>query len=181
MTTGWRRLALGLLAVAWASSGQGACRAVGARYVPRSTVPSPTIRYALTILPLPRGVAIVAERYRFALFDRRSGRLLSRVDLDTVCGNGRAPCQTWPPGDTGTRQRGDSFFTSTVIRLNADFSPARDWQAAQAILFPAFSENDWATPLTMGHHANVRYFTRPHVVPDLSEQTVWVRTACGPL
>jgi hypothetical protein len=89
---------------------------------------------------------------------------------------GRAPCATWQPGKDE-----EGFFHSVVIRLNADFSPARDWSAAHAIVFPNFGESDWTTPLARHHYANVRYYSRPHVEPDLSGQTVWVRTACGPV
>ena len=174
MTTGKGQIGLLLLALASAPPAWAACGAIGARYVPRSTSSSPDIRYRMTILPLPRDVAIVAERYRFELFSRRNGRRLSRIDLDNICGNGRAPCSTWQPG-----RNEKTFFTSVVIRLNADFSPVHDWRAAYAIVFPDFSENDWTTPLMRQRYGNVRYFSRPHVEPDLSDHTIWVRTACG--
>lgn len=130
----------------------------------------------MTIVPPPPGVVVVAERYRFELFGRRTGRRLSSIVLDNVCGTGRAPCATWQPG-----MDDEGFFHSTVIRLEGDFSPARDWSAAHAIVFPGFGESDWATPLARHRYPNVRYYGRPHIQPDLSEQLVWVRTACGPV
>ncbi|WP_174297687.1 hypothetical protein [Sphingomonas bacterium] len=164
-----------LLAPAWSCAAYASCGANGARYAPRPTPASRDVPYRMTILPPPSGTVVVAERYRFELLGRRSGRRLSRVDLDLICGMGRAPCAMWQPG----KDDADNIFHSVVVRLNADFSPVRDWRAADAIVFAGFSENEWATALALHRFANVRYYTRPHVEPDLSARTVWVRAACG--
>ena len=72
-----------------------------------------------------------------------------------------------------------SASTSTACPSNSTSRLVHDWSAAHAIFFANFSEHDWTTTLALNRASNVRYYTVAHVEPDVSDQTIWVRTACG--
>ena len=151
------------------------CGSNGATYVPRSRTHAPGVSYRLTILSPPRGVSVlIGWRYRFELLSRRSGRRLSRIDLDYICGMGRAPCAVWQTD----HDEGD-FGYSVVTHLARDLSPTIGNETPAVIIFSNFGEHDWTTALTIREVPGVRYFTRARVPPDLSDQLVWVRASCG--
>lgn len=171
------RLFLALALPLVAGAAHGACGWDGATYAPRPASATEGIRYRLTTTSLPPGTesSAIAERWRFELLDRRSGRRLSEIVLHRICGMGRAPCAVWPLGQAEE----DSPFHSVIVELNADLSPVRGNGTPYAIVFANFAEHDWVTALDAGRVPGVRFFTRGRVLPDLSEQTVWVRTGCG--
>ena len=169
------RVGIMLLALTPVSAAQSVCGSNGATYVPRSRTPTSGINYRLTILSPPPGISLmIGWRYRFELLSPRNGQRLSRIDLDYICGMGRAPCALWKSG-----QQEPDFGYSVITQLGRDLSPTEGNETPAVIIFANFGEYDWTTPLTTQEVPGVRYFTRARVPPDLSDQIVWIRTRCG--
>ena len=153
------------------------CPEIGAIYLARPTVlahpsprtPLPAYRYQLRIGLLPRGTfaSAVAELYRFQTLALRSGKVVSELHMLRICGVGRRSCVVSPP----SQPRPDDGYASETVELNRDLSIDVGQGAPYAIVLPGLPQADWSPDVVRDRlSADLHFFTREHVVPDLSLQ-----------
>ena len=162
------------------------CTEIGAIYRARPTLvahpdpntPLPAYRYQLRIGLLPPGAfaSAVAELYRFEAVALRSSRMVSELRMLRSCGVGCTPCIVSPP----SHPRLEDGYASEAVELDRDLSIDVRQGAPYAIVLPGLPQADWSPDLVRDRlRADLRFFTRERVVPDLGLQELWVRARCG--
>ncbi len=169
------------------SAGQAAgCSQIGSTYLARPTAvahpdprsPPPIYRYQLRIELPPRDTfgSAVAELYRFQTVALRGGKVVSELRMLRICGMGRSPCIVSPP----SRPKPDDGYASEEVQLNSDLSIDVREGAPYAIVLPGLPQAEWAPDFVRDWlRADLHFFTREHVTPDLGLQELWVRARCG--
>ena len=151
------------------------CPSGGSTYLSKDYDPSRQHGYRLIVhgtQDQAHNVTIDAD-WTVETFDRRDGRVLSKLLLEWNCPAGRGNCQISPrllPGKT-------EYQAVDEVPLSRDFTPASDLNP-YAIVIPGFV--DWQSSYLDGlrKYGDLRFFTAAEVVPDLSGSLIWVRASC---
>ena len=153
------------------------CAYPGATYTARSAVQSPHVQYRLKIENLPSGTpdSAFAELWRFQMVGRPSGKLMAEIRLHYSCPNGRGACSVWLPSALAT----EGSLYSEVIRLDRSFTPSKGNATPYAILTPGFAQANWVFTAEQLASPNFALARGELDGPDLSDNIVWVLSACG--
>lgn len=106
--------------------------------------------------------------------DRRSGKLLSELLLTWSCPVGRGNCQISPRFLSGKAV----YPPVDEVPLNPNFTIANE-HAPYAIIIPGFVDWQWGYVAGLKEYGDLKFFTKDEVIPDLSDQLIWVRASCA--